>query len=57
MISFCPKEYYGKSFHGDMRLGFHTKTNKIFIFRISPLPLSSNITAFTILQKEYSELK
>lgn len=51
MISFCAQEYYGKSFHGEMRLGFHIKTNKIYIFRISPLPLSSNISAFTILQK------
>ena len=50
VISYCPDEFYGKSLHGEIRTGFKNKENKVYVFRITQLPLTPYMALYLELQ-------
>jgi serine/threonine protein kinase len=55
-ISYCNKEFLGRSLYGEVRLGFENNEKRVKAFRINPLPLSEQSRANLDLQKYYSQL-
>ena len=56
-ISYCPKEFLGRSLYGEVRLGIKDDEKKVYVFRINPLPISKHVSSYLELQSYYSNVK
>ena len=56
-ISYCSKEYLGRSLYGEVRLGIKDEERKVYVFRINSLPVSQHVQNYLTLQSYYGNVK